>query len=487
MVLGHALEQKSKAKHDRVLLHTSDVPDEALACLEKVWILQRVSYVQASQRLFAGEAGRFAGVFTKLHVLGLRRYTKVLMLDLDLAILDCIDELFDLPAPAALRRGANNWAHGTKIDGRHFFRGDEVSEPDWWNWSWGQGAGINAGVMLFEPNAATYQMVLREVRQESHPEHVPGAGPEQDYLSRLFAPYWRHISVKYNYQLHHVLYNLENVTDWLGAPSFSDEWLPTRLTLPVEEINVVHFSGTLKMWDRDYLSSESDLHFAARMLKNNDSERYQKYLAVPLQKMFADAQEQPDSGLLPIAPPPVLEAAPQDASPAGESGQMIIISEISEEKKAQAEAEAEAKKREAPYVKAATDRVIGAALRSATIWRQDLESMLQVHPSLGTLPELIETLGRAAVAKVCLLEPEEAIYWPGQRVEILWHKDQQWYAAVVKEVHPGGSIDAQLSVPGWHGANFKHMMPQNVRRLGRDASEVVDTAESESSTVGTPR
>ncbi len=34
-----------------------------------------------------------------------------------------IDDLFDLPAPAALRRGMNDWGmnrHGEKVDGRSF-------------------------------------------------------------------------------------------------------------------------------------------------------------------------------------------------------------------------------------------------------------------------------------------------------------------------------------------------------------------------------
>ena len=70
----------------------------------------------------------------------------------------------------------------------------------------GQATGINAGVMLLEPNRVLHELALREVVQELHPEHIPGAGPEQDYLSRMYAPYWSHISVKYNYQLHHLYF-----------------------------------------------------------------------------------------------------------------------------------------------------------------------------------------------------------------------------------------------------------------------------------------
>ena len=32
-----------------------------------------------------------------------------------------------------------------------------------------------------------------------HPEHIPSAAPEQDYLSRFYAPFWSHISVENNF------------------------------------------------------------------------------------------------------------------------------------------------------------------------------------------------------------------------------------------------------------------------------------------------
>ena len=61
-----------------------------------------------------------------------------------------IDDLFLLPGPAAMRRGANNGQnqkHGTRVDGSRFFRGEEADEkPDVdWPMAWCQGTGINAG------------------------------------------------------------------------------------------------------------------------------------------------------------------------------------------------------------------------------------------------------------------------------------------------------------------------------------------------------
>ena len=88
--------------------------------------------------------------------------------------------------------------HGQCSDGRSFFGSEDDKE-----WPWGQGGGINAGVMLWEPNFDTYQPMILEVVSDEHPAHIAGAGPEQDFLSRFWAngP-WTHIGVGYNFQLH---------------------------------------------------------------------------------------------------------------------------------------------------------------------------------------------------------------------------------------------------------------------------------------------
>jgi hypothetical protein len=255
-------------------------------------------------------------VFTKLHALGLVEYDKILMLDIDIAVLDCADALFDLPAPAALWRGLSQTReHGFPIDGRCFFGGPDDN--------WGQTGGINAGVMMLAPDSSLHTRALQEVQAPMHPERIPGAGPEQDYLSRFFAPYWTHLSVLYNFQLHHIFFSLEaaieTATDMplqppannkdvilddearerlQRNPDTDDEernvgvamhrtdsnvghadakaselstWLPGRLSLPLSDIKIVHFSGEVKMWHRDYLAEETDERFVDRFLRNNNA------------------------------------------------------------------------------------------------------------------------------------------------------------------------------------------------------------------------
>ena len=211
LVLGQALLQTG-TKHELILLHTNDVSQHSLRLLGRVWTLYLVDYVDANENLFlGGSCSRFSGVFTKVHALGLTQFEKVLLLDIDLAILGSMDELFDLEAPAALWRGqAQTMEHGFPIDGRCFFGGAGVD--------WVQIGGINAGVMLLAPDDVVHQRMLREVEAISHPERIAGAGPEQDYLSRYFAPHWHHLSVIYNWQLHHMWYGLDNaVQEYTGV------------------------------------------------------------------------------------------------------------------------------------------------------------------------------------------------------------------------------------------------------------------------------
>ena len=125
LVLGAGL-RASGTKHDLVLLHTDDIPQSAVELLSKVWRVRLVDFVYADQKLFNTVGSRFEGVFTKMHVLALTEYAKIVVLDLDIAVLACPDELFKLPAPAALHRRARGNDHGAALNGRTFFVGDNL-------------------------------------------------------------------------------------------------------------------------------------------------------------------------------------------------------------------------------------------------------------------------------------------------------------------------------------------------------------------------
>ena len=225
LVLGQALSNVSK--HARVLLHTNTVPPTCLQVLSKLWELKLVDHIEPSEGLFStGKTGsRFTGVFNKLHALNLVNFDKVLLLDIDLTVLGCPDPLFNLDAPAALWRGqGQDIPHGCKISGRCFFGGPKDD--------WQQTNGINAGVVLLEPNARNFAFCKEEVTSPMHPERIAGSGPEQDVLSRFFAAYWTHISVDYNFQIHHLWFALVN-----SVKHFTGTWETTSEEKRSELIN----------------------------------------------------------------------------------------------------------------------------------------------------------------------------------------------------------------------------------------------------------
>eukprot|EP00971_Amphidinium_carterae_P082095 1623786-Amphidinium_carterae.1 len=178
LVLGQSLLQTG-TKHALVCMYTDDVPPAYLELLQRVWDCRRIEHVQyAADRLcFVDEqCSRFEKVFTKLQVFRLVEFEKVLMMDIDMLVLRKIDDLFELRAPAAMRRGATNEArqtyHGSELNGLYFFGGPQPSNQQY---SWGQGTGINAGVMLLEPSEQTWQIMMDEIQEANHPEHVRGA------------------------------------------------------------------------------------------------------------------------------------------------------------------------------------------------------------------------------------------------------------------------------------------------------------------------
>ena len=192
------------------------------------------------------------------------------MLDLDIVVLACPDELLKLSAPAALRRASWGSKHGTVVDGRCFFAGDKI-EPASDVFAWGQCSGINAGVMLLAPDRLLYERLLNEIKMPMHPAHNSGNGPEQDFLSRMLAPWWTHIGVAYNYQLHRLFHGLETVLGSLSLPEASLEQLLERFATKVSAIKLVHFSGEFKIWDADItdiFSTQATDALAERLLRD---------------------------------------------------------------------------------------------------------------------------------------------------------------------------------------------------------------------------
>ncbi|CAK0872344.1 unnamed protein product, partial [Prorocentrum cordatum] len=177
--------------------------------------------------------------------MGLVEFEKIIMMDIDMLVTANVDDLFHLPAPAAMSRGMHEsyWAarHGDPLDGRRFFSKRRSGKSS----SWGQGTGINAGVMLWQPSDEVLADMLQELEEPVHPAHVRGNGPEQDYLSRYWADApWTNMGCEYNYQLHQMFNALH--------PDFVKISWRTKLSADPSRIKIIHYSGetAAKPWHR---------------------------------------------------------------------------------------------------------------------------------------------------------------------------------------------------------------------------------------------
>ncbi|CAE8647651.1 unnamed protein product, partial [Polarella glacialis] len=224
LALGYSLEA-SGTQHDRVLLHTHDVPEEALQLLGQLWKLQKVAYVSSAADLHVASeraAARFRNVFTKLQIFNPAAlpYDRVAFLDLDMIVLRNVDELFEVRPPAAMSTGKRGGfatatpGHGRRMDPRSCY--------------------VNAGTMVVAPSQELFELLVADVHEPDPQWHHSAWSPEQSYLSSVMAGEWSHVSQLYNFevQLHS------------GVP-LSQQWQ----TAKAMDVAVAHFSGKRKVWE----------------------------------------------------------------------------------------------------------------------------------------------------------------------------------------------------------------------------------------------
>ncbi|CAL1147160.1 unnamed protein product, partial [Cladocopium goreaui] len=139
LVLGWSL-QANGCQETRLLLYTEDVPEVFLDALQVYWTLHQVEYLHSDPSLYVDkDRSRFQAVFTKIQVLSCTDYSKVLMMDLDMLVRGNLDELFQLRAPAALKRcsGREQPDHGCDYVSEDFYKAQaaDVSAVTKTNWN----------------------------------------------------------------------------------------------------------------------------------------------------------------------------------------------------------------------------------------------------------------------------------------------------------------------------------------------------------------
>ena len=216
--LGCSL-RKTSTKHDLVLLATPDLLSyESARALSTFWDVRQQDHAEVPLEMRC--APRFRHVFTKLSVMKLTDYDKVLMLDADMLVIRNVDELFGFPAPAGFMRGTDD------------YRPSEIRLPETIRPIDGRVVGgINAGVVLLEPVEGEYERMFGDLQSPAMRRDLKNSrGPEQDFLTLFYKSSWSGLHPKYNYQLHQILLN---------------PW-GERMRIGWDDISILHFSAELK-------------------------------------------------------------------------------------------------------------------------------------------------------------------------------------------------------------------------------------------------
>jgi alpha-N-acetylglucosamine transferase len=203
MVLAYSLKKRSP-KWPIVALVTGDVPAKQVELLghifDRVVMIEHTPY---NPKCLTGYSQRYAHVFSKLRCLQLTEYDKVLVLDIDMAIVHNIDHLFDLPAPAASPSRRDYGPVGGKVP---------------------RGEVINAGTMLIAPDSNEYDR-LQAIILDPPKKYQGLKFPEQEMLSHEWE--WNKLSGIYNYPFNKSLKGFHKAA-------------------------ILHYSGTTKPWRKYY-------------------------------------------------------------------------------------------------------------------------------------------------------------------------------------------------------------------------------------------
>ena len=222
MVLGNTLK-RTNTKHDIVLLATPDLLRlSAATSLSLFWDVREVRHVDVDPQATQGSNPRFDKVFTKLRAVELSEYCKVVLLDSDLLVRRNIDELFGLPAPAAVQRGRRDYQPALSRQAKSYFYPDGLAHGK-------LKGGINAGVVLLTPSISVFKQMETYLQTRACLHALRNSTqPEQDFLTIWFQHDWNDLHTKYNWQIQQPLFNPSEESD--------------RMRLDFDDIAILHFS-----------------------------------------------------------------------------------------------------------------------------------------------------------------------------------------------------------------------------------------------------
>ena len=233
LMVAYTLKYEQRTPYDVVVMVTPDVSAQARAKLRAVFDhVISIEYLTGGVGELDESRKRFAKIFTKLQVLSLTQYAKVVFVDADLLPLRKFDALFDVPAPA----GKLMWHLDSHVIQRllpvkkmqqltHGARIPEATtscrKPFF--------GGVNAGLLVLEPNTRDYNAVLEALTTVSY-----RCLPEQLWLTRYYSGMWHSVDQRYNRAV---------------IPAYFGNDVSTTAPAEYAAAYGVHFTGNEKPWD----------------------------------------------------------------------------------------------------------------------------------------------------------------------------------------------------------------------------------------------
>lgn len=212
LTLAWFLRQQD-TKHELVVMTTPDVSVKALKLLRKLYDrVLRVNYIVTRTRStlrgkpYRDENHWMNYSLTKAKLLKFTEYDKIVWLDADCLVVNNIDNLFDLPAPAGICSSVRNhdYWHGLKLP-------EELIEN-----SIANNYGIHGCVMVLEPRLENYFLASS---QPVIGDRNTFMGPDEFFFTQLYKLQWHHIHIKYGCTRWHMerLGTIPDVIHFVGA------------------------------------------------------------------------------------------------------------------------------------------------------------------------------------------------------------------------------------------------------------------------------
>lgn len=247
LTLWYALKRVD-SKYPLVVMYTESLGAEALEELEKRKIYHfKVEHLEAGR--YFEEDTRFNECWTKLQMFSMTEFERIVFLDADMAVVQNMDELFDIPLnrkdriygashacvcnPYKKPTYPSDWVPKNCAFSPHHYRSikapaDMENTQHIYGPSCQTGlATINSGLVVVYPHPETFKEIFEKLKDKNATEKY--RFPDQDLMADVGRNRWVGLSYKYN-----ALKTLRNI--------HSDLWKD-------DEVKNIHYIMSPKPWD----------------------------------------------------------------------------------------------------------------------------------------------------------------------------------------------------------------------------------------------